>query len=85
MAQEKDKWSNVVAYRQEDYLKREEYAALLQHIRLIWKKSAWLHLRLANDLDINTRSPMPIPELRKKILGIQKEMDQIVKQYLEKG
>ena len=83
MPKEKDKWSNVVSYGPNDYLSPEEYASLKDGVRDVWRKLGWLHLRMANDIDIRSTSPLPAADLQRRLKEAREKMDDLIKAYLK--
>lgn len=51
-----------------------EYDAIRTCIRRVWRKSAWLHLRMTNDIDTRTRSLLTKAELDKRLREIEEEI-----------
>lgn len=82
-AENKQPWSNVVAYCPDEYLSREEFERLREDLKRTWHMLGWLHLRMTNDLAIKTTSPLPRPEIAKRLGEVKKQIEKMMDVYLE--
>ncbi|MEG0382481.1 MAG: hypothetical protein RR597_04520 [Christensenella sp.] len=79
----KEPWTNVIRYEAKDYLPKEEFAKLRNDLRVAWRALGWLHLRMTNDIDIASRSPLSRPELRRRLTEVEKEIEKLMDVYLK--
>lgn len=64
---EKDKWTNIAVYGSEDTLCEEDFTRIKDKVRSAWRALGWVHLRMTNDLDIKSRTPLKKLEMRVRI------------------
>ena len=81
-AENKQPWTHIVVYRPDDSLPREELEKLREDLKRTWHTLGWLHLRLANDLDIKTASPLPRPEIARRLGEVKKQIEKMMDVYL---
>lgn len=80
---EKEKWTNIIRYRAEDYLAMEEFLALKGEIEGAWRSLGWINLRMANDININTKTAIPRPEMRRRLAEIKEKIEKCMELYLK--
>ncbi|WP_066646306.1 hypothetical protein [Christensenella timonensis] len=74
----KDKWTNVVSYGPEDSLCEEDFIRVKDKLRGAWRTLGWVHLRMTNDIDTKSRSPLKKPEIRERISEVMEELQKIM-------
>lgn len=80
--EKKQPWTNIVSYRPDEYLPREEFEKLRADLKNAWHALGWLHLRMTNDLDIKTTSPLSRPELARRLAEVKKRIEKMMDVYL---
>ena len=81
----KQPWTNVVTYRPDEYLPREEFDKLRKDLKNTWHALGWLHLRMTNDLDTKSASMLPRPELARRLNEVKKQIEKMMDVYLEEN
>lgn len=80
---EKEAWTNAVKYEKKDFLPGEEFVKLRNDLRGAWRSLGWIHLRMTNDIDTQSRSPLTRAELRRRLCEVKKEVERLMDVYLD--
>ncbi len=83
MTQEKDKWSNKKNRLPEDYLSPEDFLKVKAGLKSAWRKLGWIHLRMTNDLDVKSKSPLTKIEIHRRLEEVKQELLKIDEAYLK--
>ncbi|MEG0251295.1 MAG: hypothetical protein RR504_05030 [Christensenellaceae bacterium] len=79
----KDELSNVMIYEPKEYLSKDDFLEVKDKVYDIWHKSAWVHLRMTNDINTKNPLPLPKPEIKRRLLDAKNLIDEIFDIYLK--